>query len=115
MAKAKQSDPNLQEVKQDGGITRAGLKVLVLLAFQNCVKNLVMRAAVSGDAHFSVFRGGHRHRGHEVSVIHLYVRVVYGRFTTNDLLISTDGVAQVRVAGGAGGHLQLPANSGVCR
>ena len=52
MAKAKQSDPNLQEVKQDGGITRAGLKVLVLLAFQNCVKNLVMRAAVSGDAHF---------------------------------------------------------------
>ena len=52
MEKAKQSDPNLQEVKQDGGITRAGLKVLVLLAFQNCVKNLVMRAAVSGDAHF---------------------------------------------------------------
>ena len=28
MAKAKQSDPNLQEVKQDGGITPAGLKDL---------------------------------------------------------------------------------------
>ena len=35
LAKAKQSDPNLQEAKNEGGITRAGLKVLVLLAFQN--------------------------------------------------------------------------------
>lgn len=37
--------------KADGGLTSAGLKVLVLLAFQNCVKNLVMRAAVQ-DSHF---------------------------------------------------------------
>jgi len=38
--------------KGDGGISSAGLKVLCLLAVQNCVKNLVMRAAVKGDAHF---------------------------------------------------------------
>jgi len=39
--------------KSDGtSISSAGLKVLALLAVQNCAKNLVMRAAVKGDAHF---------------------------------------------------------------
>ena len=33
-------------------ISRTGLKVLALLAIQNCVKNLVMRSAVSGGAKF---------------------------------------------------------------
>lgn len=35
-----------------GGVSSAGLKVLGLLAVQNCAKNLAMRAAVKGDAHF---------------------------------------------------------------
>ena len=33
-------------------ISKTGLKVLALLAIQNCVKNLVMRSAVSGGAKF---------------------------------------------------------------
>ena len=37
-----------------------GLKVLILLAVQNCVKNLVMRAAVKGDAHFLYVRRADR-------------------------------------------------------
>merc|ERR1719171_3029433 len=41
--------------------------------------------------------------------------LMYGRLTTNDLFILADGVAEVRAVGGAGGHLQLPADAGICR
>ncbi|KAJ8600918.1 hypothetical protein CTAYLR_005071 [Chrysophaeum taylorii] len=42
----------LPESDATSGVSTAGLKVLALLAIQNCAKNLVMRAAVRGDAHF---------------------------------------------------------------
>ena len=114
MAKAKQSDPNLQEVKQDGGITRAGLKVLVLLAFQNCVKNLVMSAPPCPATRTSCIpRRSSPPRARSACHVIYLVRSMYGRFSTDDLLIPKDGVAQVRAAGGAGGHLQLPANFGI--
>ena len=43
--------PMIEKNKQEG-ISSAGYKVLLLLAVQNCVKNLVTRVAVQGDAHF---------------------------------------------------------------
>ena len=43
--------PMIEKNKPDG-ISSAGYKVLLLLAVQNCVKNLVTRVAVQGDAHF---------------------------------------------------------------
>ena len=50
------SHPDLQRAGAkeagSGGISSTGLKVLMLLAVQNCVKNLVTRVAVQGDAHF---------------------------------------------------------------
>lgn len=47
-----QSNGKKAEESNGGGISSAGLKVLALLAVQNCAKNLIMRAAVKGDAHF---------------------------------------------------------------
>jgi len=41
-----------QQPRKSDGISSTGLKVLALLAVQNCVKNLVTRLAVQGEAHF---------------------------------------------------------------
>ena len=68
---------------------------------QNCVKNLVTRVAVQGDAHF------------------LYsAALVYfcdGRHAGGRGALLTRRVEEDLVAHGAGGHLQLPADARVRR
>ena len=46
--------PSAKKAEAGGGgaISKMGLRVLLLLAVQNCAKNLVMRAAVGGGAKF---------------------------------------------------------------
>lgn len=46
------TEPAMKNDSPSSSISSAGLKVLVLLAVQNCAKNLIMRAAVKGDADF---------------------------------------------------------------